>query len=346
MPTEATIENINGLTEALASKIPASEKGAASGVTPLGVDGKIPSAYIPALAIHDTFPNIQSDAEMLALDAQAGDVALRVDQNRNYTLLQEPASDLANWVALLVAPAPVQSVNGQTGNANLTKADIGLGNVTNDAQLVKASNLSDVPDKAAARSNLQLGSMAVEATATFAPRTTQRRQLLRTGQWFAPYSAYTQSTTGAVSGGSLILSPMFVDEAFTIDRIALEVIAAGAAGATLRACIYSNVNNYPGALLKDFGTVAADSTGVKELAAAYTFAPGTYWFGALILASSGTVNLRHLTGSGGVAGMSSSSLAMQFMAESYQQSGLAALPANFGVSSGFNLGPKIVYRIA
>jgi hypothetical protein len=56
--------------------------------------------------------------------------------------------------------------------------------------------------------------------------------------------------------------------------------------------------------------------------------------------------MRMLTGSGGVTGMSSSTLALQFMAESYDQSGLSVLPATFGAASGLNLGPKIAYRIA
>ncbi|HEM7947884.1 TPA: hypothetical protein U2L40_001459 [Citrobacter koseri] len=50
------------------------------------------------------------------------------------------------------------TVNGKslTGNITLTKSDVGLGNVTNDAQLKIASNLSDLGNIATARSNLQL----------------------------------------------------------------------------------------------------------------------------------------------------------------------------------------------
>ena len=44
---------------------------------------------------------------------------------------------------------------------SLTKSDVGLGNVTNDAQLKIASNLSDLNNIATARGNLSLGSLAV-----------------------------------------------------------------------------------------------------------------------------------------------------------------------------------------
>ncbi|HGE9172920.1 TPA: tail fiber domain-containing protein [Escherichia coli] len=51
-----------------------------------------------------------------------------------------------------------RTINGKALNANitLTKADVGLSNVTNDAQLKAASNLSDVANVATARTNLKV----------------------------------------------------------------------------------------------------------------------------------------------------------------------------------------------
>ncbi|CAM3953574.1 pyocin knob domain-containing S74 family peptidase [Pluralibacter gergoviae] len=53
------------------------------------------------------------------------------------------------------------TVNGHalTGNVTVSKADVGLGNVTNDVQLKKASNLSDVADMNATRSNLGINTI-------------------------------------------------------------------------------------------------------------------------------------------------------------------------------------------
>lgn len=98
---------------------PLSSKGQPNGLTPLGSDSKIPSQYIPALAITETFV-VASQAAMLALAAQTGDVAVRTDTSETYILKQEPATTLANWVKLLNPAAPVQSVDGKTGNVDLS----------------------------------------------------------------------------------------------------------------------------------------------------------------------------------------------------------------------------------
>ena len=57
---------------------------------------------------------------------------------------------------------PVDSVNTQTGEVVLDNTDIGLGNVTNDAQLKVASNLSDVANAGTSRTNLGLGTIATQ----------------------------------------------------------------------------------------------------------------------------------------------------------------------------------------
>ncbi|HAI5968181.1 TPA: hypothetical protein HJR91_003300 [Escherichia coli] len=51
-----------------------------------------------------------------------------------------------------------RTINGRalTSNISITKGDVGLSNVTNDAQLKVASNLADVADKSVARTNLGL----------------------------------------------------------------------------------------------------------------------------------------------------------------------------------------------
>lgn len=100
------------------------QKGQPNGLTPLGSDSKIPSQYLPPLAITSTFV-VNSQAAQLALDAQEGDVAVRTDLSKNYIHNAGTTGTMADWTELLTPAAPVQSVNGQTGTVNLTAADVG-----------------------------------------------------------------------------------------------------------------------------------------------------------------------------------------------------------------------------
>lgn len=79
---------------------------------------------------------VATQAAMLALTAQPGDVAIRTDNSKTYILSAEPASTLANWLEI-VAPGAVSSVAGKTGVVSLVKADVGLGNVDNTSDANK-----------------------------------------------------------------------------------------------------------------------------------------------------------------------------------------------------------------
>lgn len=98
--------------------------GAAADLT-----GTIPSSVLPPLAINETFP-VASQAAMLALTAQRGDVAIRSDVTKAFILASDSPSTLADWKEIQATGA-VLSVNGQTGTVVLTKASIGLGAVDN-----------------------------------------------------------------------------------------------------------------------------------------------------------------------------------------------------------------------
>jgi len=121
------------------------QKGIANGVATLGSDARIPTSQLPALAITDTFP-VASQAAMLALTAEVGDVAVRTDLNKSFILKTAGASTLANWQELLTPTDAVLSVNGQTGAVSLTASGLGA--------LAAANNLSDVANAATARTNL------------------------------------------------------------------------------------------------------------------------------------------------------------------------------------------------
>jgi hypothetical protein len=92
--------------------------GVANGVATLDSGGKVPQSQIPAVAITNTFV-VASQAAMLALTAEEGDVAVRTDQNKTYILTATPASTLANWQELLTPTDAVQSVDGRVGTVTL-----------------------------------------------------------------------------------------------------------------------------------------------------------------------------------------------------------------------------------
>lgn len=144
--------------------------GSASDIT----TGTLPTSVLPPLAINDTFV-VASQAAMLALTAQRGDVAIRTDNGRSYILATESASTLADWKQITAA-GDVTSVSGRVGAVVLTKADVSLDQVNNtsdankpvssaqqtvlDAKLAKASNLSDLANAGTARTNLSVYSQA------------------------------------------------------------------------------------------------------------------------------------------------------------------------------------------
>jgi hypothetical protein len=104
--------------------------GTASGNVPvLDTSGKLNISVLPALAITDTFV-VATQAAMLALTCERGDLAIRTDLNKTFVLRQEPASTLANWQEILSPTGDVISVNGKTGTVVLVAADVGAIPVT------------------------------------------------------------------------------------------------------------------------------------------------------------------------------------------------------------------------
>lgn len=99
------------------------QKGQPNGLATLGADSKIPSAQLPALAITETFV-VASQAAQLALAAQEGDVAVRTDLSKNYIHNAGTSGTMSDWTELLTPAAPVQSVNGKTGNVTLVTDDL------------------------------------------------------------------------------------------------------------------------------------------------------------------------------------------------------------------------------
>lgn len=90
------------------------------------------------------------------------------------------------------------TVNGHalTGDIVISKADVGLSIVTNDAQLKIASNLSDVPNIAQARVNMGLGTASVYPIGTSGPSI----PLLNSPNTWHDTQTFEKTINGSVSG--------------------------------------------------------------------------------------------------------------------------------------------------
>lgn len=108
---------------------------ATNGVYAPLVSNKIPSQYLPDVAITDTFV-INSQVAMLSLTAQRGDVAVRTDESKTYILKTDDPTLLSNWQEILTPTGSIGviSVNGKSGTNGvvvLTTDDISDLNQTN-----------------------------------------------------------------------------------------------------------------------------------------------------------------------------------------------------------------------
>lgn len=80
------------------------------------------------ITITDTYV-VGSEVEMLALDVQRGDVAVRTDLSKTFILKGDNPALLADWQELLTPTDLIQSVNGQVGIVELDTDDIDEGSI-------------------------------------------------------------------------------------------------------------------------------------------------------------------------------------------------------------------------
>jgi peptidoglycan/xylan/chitin deacetylase (PgdA/CDA1 family) len=143
--------NIAGLVADLAAKVDDAEKGVAGGVATLDAGGLLSRSQLPPIAIGETF-TVATEAAMLALAAQRGDVAIRTDLNPDgfFLLVTDDPTLAGNWKQIL-APGAVLSVQGLTGAVTLpedgTAATPSLRTLGTGAQQAARGNIAaaDLP---------------------------------------------------------------------------------------------------------------------------------------------------------------------------------------------------------
>ena len=149
----------------------ASQKGANNGIASLDSTGKIPTSELPAIAVATVYV-VASQAAMLALPSDIGEIAIRTDVSKSFILSAAPASTLANWKELLTPPDAVLSVDSQTGNVTLSNTYINrttgqlLGNL--DANTHKVTNLGAPTSNNDAATKVYVDTVAGSASAAAA----------------------------------------------------------------------------------------------------------------------------------------------------------------------------------
>lgn len=131
----------------------AKDFGTAAGNVPvLDVNGKLDESVIPSVALVDT-EVVADKAAMLALTTvQKGDIAIVTGEGKTYVLAGTDPSVESNWKQILTPAAPVQTVNGKTGNVILGTDDVAEGSTNlyyTDARVeakVETMNSTDLAD--------------------------------------------------------------------------------------------------------------------------------------------------------------------------------------------------------
>ncbi len=186
--TNITASDIPNLTLAKitdAGTVASKNVGTGAGQVPiLNSSGKLEDSVIPKVAVTDTFV-VNTQASMLALTAEVGDVAVRTDSSKSFILKTPGASVLANWQELLTPTDTVTSVAGRTGAITLNSNDVGLGNVTNES-------------KATMFTNANLTGSPTAPTQTVADNSTK----IATTAWVKSQGYVTNETLGDIDGGT------------------------------------------------------------------------------------------------------------------------------------------------
>lgn len=122
------------VTSALSGKADTTHTHAQSDITGLAttlaakadlIGGVIPTSQIPEIAMKRSLGVVASQAAMLALVGQLGDWAIRSDTGATWIITGDDPTQITDWTSISYPAAPVQSVNGQTGNPILGFADVG-----------------------------------------------------------------------------------------------------------------------------------------------------------------------------------------------------------------------------
>jgi hypothetical protein len=134
--TQVGLSNVTNETQ-----IPLTQKGSINGVAELDASGKLAISQLPPLAISTT-SIVNSEMEQLALIAQSGDVAIRMDEYKSYINNGGTTGTMADWAALLSPTGTMISVFGRIGIITAENNDYTWNQINKTV-----SNIADITTK-------------------------------------------------------------------------------------------------------------------------------------------------------------------------------------------------------
>lgn len=237
--------------------------------------------------------------------------------------------------AQLVSGTNIKTIEGQSilgsGNIDITKSDVGLGNVDNTSDLNKPIStatqtaLNAKQDTLVSGTNIKTinstsllgsGNVAVQSTLVSGTniKTINSTSLLGSGDITTPVGIHAPLipasggfinplmivfqglTITTLAVNNLRCFPFIPMKSFTIVSYSIEVTIA-VASSNMRVLFYDNLNGLPNAKLHESANIDSSTLGVKTVTQAYTFNAGTtYW---LCVQSSSAVGMRTHTATGG-----------------------------------------------
>ena len=210
----------------LANYIPNSQKGAPNGVATLDDNGLIPPTQLPSY-VDDVIEaaNLASFPNPGAM----GKIYVALDTNKTYRW--------SGSAYIYITSGAVDSVNGQTGVVNLTKANIGLGNVDNTADAVK--NVFSATKWTTPRTIGIAGDATWEVTVDGSANVSANLVLANTGVAPGAYKNVTVDAKGRVTAGNNELSA----KSFTVTGN--ETLTHNFGTKQVKVYMIDSVTNYP-----------------------------------------------------------------------------------------------------
>lgn len=162
--------NFINLNADIATRVPASEKGAANGVATLDASGLVPTAQLPSY-VDDVLE--AADFEAFPASGETGKIYVALDNNKTYRW--------SGSAYIYITSGAVDSVAGKTGVVTLVKADVGLANVDNTSD-------ADKPVSTATQTALNTKQATLGYTPVNKAGDTISGDLLNTAAYSAPNS--------------------------------------------------------------------------------------------------------------------------------------------------------------